>query len=503
MHTSVNKVARLLFPRLNCRQFVNDSRYEDEIRWLIAEGVGGFVLFEGDQQSVAESTRLVRKAAGDRPLLLALDAEFGLRMRLTDGTEFPDMWCWGSANEPELTQKGAAAIALEMRALGLDWNFAPVLDVNTNPANPIVNVRAFGEDPALVAEHGVAYIRGLQENGIIACGKHFPGHGDTAVDSHIGLPVLPFERERLEDVEFRPFTSALRSGVLSVMSAHLAVPAIDPSGDPASLSHVLVSDILRSELGFTGVVVTDALDMGAVVQTYGSEEAVQRAMLAGNDVLEIPDDPVKALQGLRRGVLEDRISLHRVNESCKRLDELVAFREGFEDVSDSIGQSSGTRHEELALDIARRGMKAQATGQLLSIDRPVMALILRDDRGERSAQLLETELREQYNAQVLAIEVGAEDHSEPDLTISERLATASTVILALMIRPRGGAGSVSPGKVGERLIASINTTTTEVVLMNFGNPYLLKDFSPNMRLDAFSASAPSIVAAMDWLKSHR
>lgn len=492
-------IARVVFPRVDCDTFDLNSNYSEEIVELVNQGVGGVVLFGGNMRAVVRTVERLRDAAGDAPLLVAADCEFGLRMRFSEGTEFPDMWSWGSAADPELTRQAAAAIALEMKSIGIDWNFAPVLDVNTNPANPIVNVRAFGEDPALIAEHGVAYIRGMQDYGVIACGKHFPGHGDTAVDSHIGLPVLPFDRARLDAIEFVPFRSAIDAGVLSVMTSHLAVPNLDPSGDPATLSHAVVTGVLRNDLQFSGVAVTDALDMGAIVQQYGTEEAVVRGFLAGNDVLEIPDNPLRAIEGLRRAEREGRISPERILESRRRLDRLQAFRRGFTDETDRSLQGRWPDHSGLAATIAERGIRVQGSEQSLRVQKPVAALILHDERALRSAEHLRELLKENFGATVRSVEVGGALASTSFQEIHNALTGAETILLALMIRPRGGAGSISIGDEWEERVRSMNPNKT--ILMNFGNPYLLNDFFTACRIDAFSAAAPCVQAGVERLKS--
>jgi beta-N-acetylhexosaminidase len=213
--------------------------------------------------------------------------------------------------------------AREGRALGIHWAFAPVLDVNNNPDNPVINIRSFGEDPALVGRLGAAFIRGAHSGGMLTSAKHFPGHGDTAVDSHLELPVIDADRERLETVEWPPFRVAIAAGVDSIMVGHVAVPAIDPSGAPATLSPLLNEEILREEMGFEGLIVTDALDMGGVGSAWIGEATVA-AVLAGADVILMPPDLRVALQSLVRGVEEGQLSEARIDRSVRRILETKA-----------------------------------------------------------------------------------------------------------------------------------------------------------------------------------
>lgn len=508
MNDLQREIARFLFPRLNCRQFLQDSLYRGSIQALVDEGVGGFVLFEGTVAECADAIADLREMEGERRLLLAADCEHGLTMRFEGATEFPSAWAMGAAGDPDLTQRIARAIAHEMRLVGLDWNFAPVLDANTNPENPIINLRAFGEVPERVAEHGIAYMNGMAEGGIISCGKHFPGHGDTAVDSHIGLPLLPYGVDRLQRTELVPFRQAIQAGIPAIMSAHLALPVLDSSGDPTSLSAPILSGLLRDELGFQGVIVTDALDMGAIVKAHGSDEAAVRAFLAGNDVLEIPDDPFAALEGLRQALGEGKISDGRVKEGSARLDALLQWRK----TQPALDLSANWRdeHEALALEVARAGVKVSRESGTISgrhsdnsSDKGYenfVCLILRDETAAPAAERLRGLLNTSYRGTFFEVEsnVAAGDRAR----IAQELIAAleegnPRLILALMIRPRGGAGSVGIGEENDGLVGILRNKTD--VLMNFGNPYLFRDLSVALRIDAFSSSAPSIIAALEAL----
>jgi len=257
----------------------------DELRGLLARGVGGVIYFArnvGTPADVLELNRELKRIAA-RPLLLAVDQEGGPVARLRRGfTELPPMRAVGATGSARLAHQLGGLIGRELRAVGFDMNYAPVLDIDTNPANPVIGARSFGRTAELVTELGLALAAGLQEAGVAACGKHFPGHGDTNQDSHLELPRLPHAMERLERIELVPFRAAAKAGIASFMTAHVIFEAVD-SKYPATMSHAVLTGILRTELGYDGLVVSDDVEMKAIADNYGVEEAVLLGLGAGVD----------------------------------------------------------------------------------------------------------------------------------------------------------------------------------------------------------------------------
>jgi beta-N-acetylhexosaminidase len=257
----------------------------DDLRGLLARGVGGVIHFArnvGTPEEVLELNRDIKRTAG-RPLLLAIDQEGGQVARLRNGfTEIPPMRAVGATGNATLARELGMLIGRELRAVGFDMNYAPILDIDTNPANPIIAARSFGRTPELVTEMGLALAAGLQEVGVAACGKHFPGHGDTSQDSHLELPTLPHAMERLEQVELAPFKAAAGAGIASFMTAHVIFQAVDAKY-PATMSRAVLTGILRDKLGYDGMVVTDDVEMKAIADNYGVEEAVLLGLNAGVD----------------------------------------------------------------------------------------------------------------------------------------------------------------------------------------------------------------------------
>jgi beta-N-acetylhexosaminidase len=289
---------------------------------------GGVILFSRNLESVEQMVDLtndLQACSPHSPLIISIDQEGGRVSRLPKGfTIFPPCSLLGRYNSTELAYSAAATIAKELRAVGVNMNMAPVLDVNSNPDNPVIGDRAFGTTPDVVSELGLATVAGLQDNRVVACGKHFPGHGDTSTDSHKELPVVETQRDRLEAVEFPPFRRAIQRGVASMMTAHVLYRALDPEL-PATLSPTIITDFLRRELQYDGAVLTDDLEMLAIIDHYGIEDAAVRAILAGCDILLICKDrdrEIAAFEAVEKAVESGAISTERLDLSAARIARL-------------------------------------------------------------------------------------------------------------------------------------------------------------------------------------
>jgi len=291
--------------------------------WVADLGVGGVILLGGSAAEVALRTQQLQDWA-KVPLLIAADVEEGVGQRFAGATWFPPPMAIAAIyqHNPDLAkqyaERMAAITAQEAQAIGLNWVLAPLVDVNNNPENPVINVRAFGETVETVSQLATAFIRGAKPYPVLTAAKHFPGHGDTNVDSHLELPVIPHNLERLRAIELPPFQAAIAAGVDSVMSAHLQIPALDPIY-PATLSHRILTQELRQNLGFEGLIVTDALVMGAIANGYGANEAAVLAVEAGADILLMPVDPAGAIQAVCSAVEAGRIPPERIRESVERI----------------------------------------------------------------------------------------------------------------------------------------------------------------------------------------
>jgi len=319
----------------------DNAGYKRFTHWIKDTHVGGFIVAGHIQNGDVILAQPFEMAAfinhmqriAKLPLLVGSDFERGASMRVAETARFPYPMAFGAARDLHAVKELGAATAREARALGVNWAFAPDADVNNNPDNPIINTRSFGEDPQAVAANVAAFIDGAHSNPssyVLLSAKHFPGHGDTAEDTHMALAKLDKPKERIESLELVPFRAAIEHGVDAVMTAHLAVPAIEPEQKPATVSHSILTDLLRDELGFKGLVVTDALDMQAVTGLYSSGEAAVRAIEAGADVLLMPPDPDSCINAVLEAVAHHRISWRASMQAlheCSRLSSGSVFSE--------------------------------------------------------------------------------------------------------------------------------------------------------------------------------
>ncbi|KIH99322.1 glycosyl hydrolase [Streptomonospora alba] len=324
---------------------------------------GGLIYFpenlEGAEQIGGMSNGLQDAAADSGagiPLFLGIDQEQGMVARLPVGTRFPDAMAVGATRDTAHARALAGATAAELTALGINLDYAPVADANTNPDNPVIGIRSFGSDPDLVSEMAGAEAAAFSKGGVVPVVKHFPGHGDTDVDSHTGLPVIEKPRQEWEREDLPPFRAAVEADVDAIMTAHVLMPALDDSGEPSTLSPEVIGGILRDELGYDGIVTTDALNMEGVRQTHSDGEIAVRAVLAGADQLLMPPDPQAAFEALRGAVEEGRISSERLDRSVLRILTAKAERGLFEAEPASAGAAADAvatqEHREAARTLA-------------------------------------------------------------------------------------------------------------------------------------------------------
>ncbi len=371
------KVSRLVSSSISLREGDDHSEQFRRLRDEVVElGIGGYTIFGGNVDSVAEMNRELSEAAS-HPLLVSSDLERGLGQQLEGGTVLPSQMAVGATGIPDLAFAQGWVTAVEARAVGINLIFSPVADVMSEPENPIIGIRSFGGDAETVASFTTSFIRGCRLGGAAATAKHFPGHGDTSLDSHIELPVVRAGAAILENRELVPFRAAVDEGVPAVMTAHVAYPELTGDETPATLSPGIVDGILRDGLGYEGLVVTDALLMGGITETWTCDEAAIRAVEAGADVLLMPDDTAGAISAVVRAVESGRIAEGRIDRSVARIDALLSWvasrpapgepgGEVDEGVAAELRESAvlesrtrawqNPRHDEAAIGIARRAI---------------------------------------------------------------------------------------------------------------------------------------------------
>lgn len=295
---------------------------EDEVQELIDTYKIGGVIFLGNSSAEKQYEMTARLIANNEykklPLLFALDAEWGAGMRLTDAVKFPFNIALGAIQDASIIEDIATAIGESLKNLQIDINFAPVVDCNTNPDNPVINRRSFGQDQNQVASRAIAFIDGLHHGGVLACAKHFPGHGDTATDSHTALPVINKTEEQLINTELIPFKEAINHGIEVIMTAHIVLPALDPE-KPATLSPIIIKKLLREECKFDGLVVTDALDMDAITKQYSPEQSAVLALQAGCDLLVAPVDVPRSVAAIKQALNDKTITMQQLDDHVTRI----------------------------------------------------------------------------------------------------------------------------------------------------------------------------------------
>jgi beta-N-acetylhexosaminidase len=486
------RAAQLVMAWTSGRYVPMDSpELEALLQWVEA-GVGGIIVSIGPPVALAEKlNRLQRHAAV--PLLVSTDMEHGPAQRLrgglllpwgTDlggGTEFPPVMALAAAGDPDLARELGRVTAREARAVGIHLNFAPVADVNNNPANPIINTRSYGEDPAAVSAFVRAHIRGLQDHGMLATAKHFPGHGDVTEDTHLVPYTLGIDRARAEAVELVPFRAAIDEGVAAVMTAHIAFPAL--SGDaetPATLSPELLDGLLARELAFDGLVVTDALNMGAIVARYGEAEAAVLAVEAGADILLQPPDPLVVIDALDAALASGRLTQERIDRSARKILEAKA-RVGLhvertvalDGVAHAVGAAP---HRALADRIAERAVTlVRDRAGLVPLDAAsaprVLVIVYTDDVSPFAGRHLLGTLAAGLPALDRAV-LGPGEHPAALAELAARARGADRVVFVADVRVRSGKGSVA---VEEPVAAMLRGVAREqpTILVSLGSPYVL------------------------------
>jgi beta-N-acetylhexosaminidase len=500
------KIGQLLFTTYHGILTPTDSEtYAKIVHDVVDLHCGGFINIThisplGIEKSQTYATAVLDnqlQAKAKLPLLIGADFERGAGMRLDEGTSFPTAMALAAGGKTEDAYTMGKITALEARAVGIQWIYAPVSDVNNNPGNPIINTRSFGENPERVAEYVSAFVRGVEENGGLATAKHFPGHGDTAADSHIDLPVITADRERLEKLELVPFRAAIAAGAGSIMTGHLAVPALEPDTNvPATLSPRILTDVLRHELNFQGLVVTDAMDMGGITVRYAPGEAAVRAVLAGADALLMPPVPDAAFEGLQEAVRSGRISIERLDASVRRILEAKA-RLGLDknrivDIN-AINQKVGSvAWQNEAQEISDRGITLlRDTQHLLPLDgtKPSRALLLAfyADPEPYPGEDLERELKSRFDS-VTTLRADTRFINADTLKLPSP-DTYDVAILALFVRVSDRKGNVDVPAEQQTFADRVYKAGKPVITLGFGSPYLIERFPESQTwLAAFGIS---------------
>ena len=504
-----DKVAQMIVPFSFTPYMSYDSpEYLNLVHMVRDEKVGGIVLSIGDIYEQAILLNRLQKLA-DVPLLTSSDYENGLGMRLNGAISFPSNMALGATRDSSLVYEIGRVVGEESRAVGVGQDYAPVSDVNDNPENPIINVRSFGENPRLVSGLASAFVKGVQSEGAIATAKHFPGHGDTQVDSHIGLPVINYGLQRLDTLELVPFRADIAAGVKSVMVAHIAFPKIDSEANvPGTLSHRITTDLLKDSLGFHGLIVTDALTMGGVTREFTDGEAAIRAVNAGADILLMPPDNGIAIEAIMDAVKEGRVSLTRINDAVRKIleikSELGLNKARLVDV-DRIYKVVGTEsHELLAERAARRSItvvKDSSNIIPLQYNQPqnIVCLVVSDNGDPYVASSFRNELLKRY-ANVTFVQINPNSNDLDFQNAMNAVDSSSLVLVPAYIQWRSGTGTVDFTPQVQGFLNKVTASGKPVVMVSFGNPYLLRSVpSVSAYVCAYGSMKVSVQAAVEAL----
>ncbi len=502
-----DKVGQLLVSSFGSEYLSTDSReYDALVRSIHEYKIGGFHVFGGAEptpdvlldanygsvtlgQPLAAASLLNRlQAIAPYPLLNSADFETGAGFRLEGATAFPRNMAFGAAGDERLAYEAGRITAVESRAIGVQVNFAPVVDVNNNPRNPVINTRSYGEDPEAVGRLGSAYVRGLQAGGMIATLKHFPGHGDTDVDSHLGLPIIKDARDVLDRTEFPPFKAGIAAGAGAVMTAHIEMPALDPAPNtPTTLSNPIVSGLLRREMGFEGVIYTDSMGMAGVTALYKPGEAAVRAIKAGNDVVLHSPDDAAAFAAIKAAVQSGEIPAAQIEKSVERVLRAKA-RTGLnriravnlEALPNIVG---GRAHQAVADEVSQRSITLvkDARNQVplkLAKDAQILYLSILDSPGgwriAAPSRAFIPELKRRWRG-VTCVEL-SERSTANELELVRAMAPRyDAVIASVFVRAASGSGRMDLPANMQGLLRAIARQTEQsrkpFVTVLFGNPY--------------------------------
>jgi len=500
---SLDEKVGQLFVVLGHGVFMPESSwsYQDLLRQVQVNHAGGVMwTMSNVYETAVLSGRL--QGASRVPLLMSADLESGMGMRFLDTTYWPWAMAVAATGDPGLAEAEGRVVAREARLVGVNHIYAPIADVNVDADNPVINTRSFGEDPREVSRFVAAFVRGVQSEHVLATAKHFPGHGDTHVDSHRSLPILGVDRARLDQVELLPFRAAIDAGVRSIMIGHLAVPALDdemvpvrktgtgenPYGTaasevpqngtmPATTSKKIVGELLRRDLKFDGLVVSDAMDMGGITEHFDAGEAAIRAIEAGQDQILMSPNVDAAIAAVKAAVKSGRLSEARIDASVRRILEAKAFAGAPMSTPEEIFRGIDTKeHRDLAADIARRALTlVREQGGLLPVKKSAHVVIITvSDFPETVSPLPEFE-HEMHKRLTVPPRTFLIDSRTTDAgTIAAAVQNADMVVFALAVRARSGSGSIAVPEVARTLLATLGAKVPTIAI-SFGTPYLLRE----------------------------
>lgn len=479
------KIAQMVISSTIPENFNEGSSDFKKLKQLCEKNkIGGFIFFKGSTSDYAKLSNKLQSLS-EVPLLISADFERGIKMRVTDGVLFPNAMAIGAADNKELCYKVGLEIARETRLIGVHQNYSPVCDVNNNPNNPIINVRSFGEDPNLVSRMSESMIRGLQDGKVIATAKHFPGHGDTEIDSHNDLPLLNLTMDRLNKIELVPFKNAIDHNVMSVMIAHLSFPELESQPNiPASLSPNIVQSLLIDNMGFKGLVVTDALNMKGITKYFSTAEVAVMCVKAGIDLILMPLNEENTIDAIEAAVLNGSVSVERIDRSAEKIlkakEWLGLFDNKLVQDADAYKNINTPESENLSQQIADESITLVKDDNSIlpfnnSISKSTVVVSISEGGEQDNTAYLSSAIPGFFSNS----EFYSANSNSTDALLEEKMSSLSNtgqIIIAVYAKVRYGTGKISISQKNIDLINRIKDINKNTVVISFGNPYLLKEF---------------------------
>jgi len=491
--------------------------YQKYRHWVRDLRIGGFIVANrvdhgavrnAEPHAMALFLNQMQKLS-KTPLLVAADFERGASMRVSGGAQFPYNMAYGAGRDLDATRYEGLATARQARAIGVHWIFAPVADVNNNPENPVINTRSFGESADDVAQNVAAYIDGAHsdpKNRVMVTAKHFPGHGDTDTDSHMALAKVTANKERLETLEFTPFRAAIAHGVDSIMTAHLSVPALEPDEIPATVSSKVLTGVLRDELKFKNIIVTDAMDMQGLAQMFNQGEAAVRAIEAGADVLLMPVNPETTIRAVVSAVENGRIKKTRIDESVMRVLE-AKVRVGvvkkklvdLDEISDVFDSQEDFTHVQQASDRAVTLVRNEHDVLPLAASAQSCLVVVEERRTSAAGtRMIDSYRKFAPKSQISVVDAGM--NAAALAAIVGDTSKCSAIVVAAFATVAANRGGVGLGGELTPFIAKLTEGSVPVAIVAMGNPYLLTAFPKTAAyLATFSSTPPSEASAVKAL----
>ncbi len=503
------KIAQMVMVRIRGDYYHSDHWYRKQLmKFLMDDGVGGVITFGGSIHGTYYNIEQFQKWA-KYPLLVAADYERGLGQWMGGGTLFPSNMAVAATGDPKLAYEQGKITALEARALGVHITFSPVMDINNNPDNPIINFRSYSDNPETVSSFGTEFIKGAQENGLIACAKHFPGHGNTATDSHTSLPTIEGSRSELMNMELSPFHSAIDAGVEMVMTGHIALPGLDESGLPASHSSLITHELLQEEMNFEGIIITDGMEMGGLTQSAWAGESAVRAVEAGADILLLPMDVEHTITAIMEAVSSGRISEARINESVNKIWQLKAkmglldspSQLPFSELEKVIGKNE---HISVAGKIAQKSITIVKDEEKLLPLKPEridslghLILSLDEDARGYLSTLTRDLKKTQGHVKEIFINNALSELGRQD--ILNQLEGVDQLLISLVVRIRMDKGIATIDSTHSLLLDALQKKGLPYITVSFGSPYLPDYNNLNTYICAYGYGSVSVQAVSDVL----